>query len=361
MKNPNRGHLQLLGLVLLGLLLFSLAACYPDNPQSTFDTSGPVARSQLTLFYWIFWAAVAVFIVVGGAMMYVAIRFRRRPGQGDPIQTHGHTQLEIGWTIAPALILVVVAIPTILTVFDNANSPDPGALTVDAIGHQWWFEFRYPHPTNAGEEIVVANELHIPVDEVVNVNLESDDVIHSFWIPKIAGKVDMIPNDDNTMWIESNETGEYLGQCAEFCGESHAKMKFRVIVENRPEFDGWLMAQASPAVEMTDPLQVQGSELFRSEGCSGCHATSSIMRRAPDGSRLKGRVGPNLTHFAGRGMMAAGEMVQNQENIRAWLTDPDDFKPGNIMARDARVFNDPASALTEQEISALVAYLRALK
>ncbi len=361
MNTRYRGSLRLAGIVLFGLLAVSMTACYPDHPQSTFDIAGPVARSQLILFYWIFWAAVFVFVTVGGALIYVAIRFRRRPGQGDPVQTHGHTKLEIAWTVAPALILVVVAIPTILTVFDNANSPDPDGLTVDATGHQWWFEFRYEHPTNAGEQIVVANELHIPVDEVVNIKLHSEDVIHSFWIPKIAGKVDMVPNNNNTIWIQSEETGEFYGQCAEFCGESHAKMKFRVVVERQSEFDEWLLAQADPAHEPVSPLQVRGSELFRTAGCSGCHATSAIMNLTPDGSQLKGRRGPNLTHIASRGRLAAGELPQTPENLRAWISDPGSIKPGNIMATEGKPYTDPDSALSEQDISALVAYLRALK
>ena len=184
--------------------------------MSTFDTSGPVARSQLVLFYWIFWAAVFVFVVVGGVILYAVIRYRRRPGDPDPPQIHGHKRLEIAWTILPGIVLAVVAVPTILTIFDNANSPEPGALTVNVVAHQWWWEFRYP--SEGGADLVTANELHIPVDEVVNVTLDSTDVLHSFWIPKIAGKVDVVPNNLNTMWIQADEAGEYLGQCAEFCG-----------------------------------------------------------------------------------------------------------------------------------------------
>ena len=213
------------GLTLLLILL--LAACYPDNPQSTFGVSGPVAQSQLNLLYWILGAALFVFVVVGAILMYITIRYRRRAGDGDPEQIHGNTPLEIGWTIAPSLVLVVIAVPTVLTVFDNLNSPDPNAMTVDVVGHQWWFEFKYPHP-DGESTVVTANELHIPVGEVVNINLDSKDVLHSFWIPKIAGKVDLVPGNKNFMWIQADEAGEYLGQCAEFCGEAHALMRFRV-------------------------------------------------------------------------------------------------------------------------------------
>ena len=197
--------------VLAFLFLLVFTGCTPSHHMSTFDTHGPVARSQLVLFYWIFWAAVFVFVPVSIALFYTVLKYRRRSGDPDPPQIHGHTKLEIAWTIIPSIILIVVAVPTVITIFDNANSPEPSALTIEAKGHQWWFEFTYPHPEEPDKKVVTANELHIPVDEVVNVNLESKDVIHSFWIPKIAGKVDMVPNHTNTIWIKADETGEYYG------------------------------------------------------------------------------------------------------------------------------------------------------
>ena len=362
-------------LLLLLSLITVLVGCTRDHPQSTFDTLGPVARSQANLFLVIFWAGLVVFIVVMAAMVYAVVKYRRRAGQGDPEQTHGNTPLEIAWTIAPAIIVVAIAIPTIITVFDNANSPvppDEGGLVVDAIGHQWWFEFRYSHPQDEAEEIVFANELHIPVDEPINIRLISEDVIHSFWAPKLGGKVDMVPNNDNTLWLQADEPGVYFGQCAEFCGVSHANMRFRIVAQPREEFDAWLMAQAQPAVEPFEPLAVEGKSVFRASGCRGCHATNSIMRRAEDGSRLVGRVGPNLTHVGSRRILAAGVLDNAddqgvvsesliQTNLRTWLESPDEVKPGNIMARDAAVYNDPERALTEPEVSALIAYLKSLK
>ena len=349
---------------MLGLLLAAVIGCTPEHSMSTFDTAGPVAKSQLNLLWLILWAAIFVFVVVEGVLIYAAVRFRRRPGQGDPEQIHGNTRLEIAWTVVPALVLIVVAVPTIFTIFDNANPPPETKLTIDAIGHQWWFEFRYPHPSNPDEEIVIANELHIPVGEPVSVRLDSVDVIHSFWIPKIAGKVDMIPNNDNTLWIQADREGDFYGQCAEFCGISHAHMRFRVIAQERPEFDRWLLRQAGPMIEPAEPLRVQGQALFKSSGCSACHALSSVVKRPGEGSRLKripGRVGPNLTHFASRRQMVAGILDQTPENIRRWLEDPEKVKPGNTMAREAAVFNDPDKALTEPEISALVVFLRSLQ
>ena len=261
MATRDRRWSRLIGVVLPVALLALLAGCTPSHPQSTFDTLGPVARSQATLFYVIFWVGLAVFILVTGALIYAAIRYRRRPGDGDPEQIHGHTRLEIVWTIVPAIVLAIVAVPSVITIFDNANSPktaQEGGLVVDVIGHQWWFEFRYSDPDNDGRQIVLANELHIPVAEPVNLNLDSIDVIHSFWIPKIAGKVDMVPNNANTIWIQADEPGDYYGQCAEFCGRSHALMRFRVIAHPRAEFDAWLRDQAAPAVEPAEPLGSAG-------------------------------------------------------------------------------------------------------
>ena len=344
-----RRYLRIACLGALALAPLALAVCTPDHPQSTFDTTGPVARSQLTLFYWIFWAAVVVFIVVEGAIVYAAIRYRRRPSDEDPEQVHGHTPLEIGWTIVPAVILAIVAVPTVITIFDNANSPEPGSLTVEVIGHQWWFEFRYPE-----YDLVTANEMHIPVDEVVNISLDSVDVLHSFWIPKIAGKVDLIPNNINTMWIKGEEPGVFLGQCAEFCGVAHANMRFRVVVEPRAEFDAWVQAQLAPASSPVDPLAAEGEAQFTSSGCGGCHTIDGLRGAG-------GTIGPNLTHVTGRSHIAAGIIENTQANLRKWITDPDDVKPGNIMSRDAPVYTNPDRRLTEPQISALVAYLRSLK
>ena len=343
-----------LSLGLPALLVGLQAACTPSHPQSTFDTLGPVAKSQVDLFYIIFWVGMVVLVLVTGVLLYTAIRFRRRPGDGDPEQIHGHTKLEIAWTIIPSLILIVVAVPSVITIFDNANSPLPpeeGGLTIEAKGYQWWFEFTY---LNHG--VVTANELHIPVGEPVNVLLKSDDVIHSFWIPKVAGKVDMVPNNDNWMWIQADESGDYYGQCAEFCGESHANMRFKVIAQPRAEFDAWLEAQAQDALIPSDDLAREGEALFMSRegGCFACHTIEGS-------ARARGTTGPNLTHFASRGDFAGSIMENTQENLRKWLQDPQTMKPGNVMARDGGVYNGSLAALTEPQVSALVAYLRSLK
>ena len=358
---------DLLGLTLVGVLLALVFGCTPNDPQSTFDALGPVAQSQLDLFWIIFAAGAIVFVFVEGALIYSVIKFRRRRADEIPEQIEGNHTVEFAWTVGPTALLILVAIPTVFTIFDNQVSPDQNALTVDVIGHQWWFEFRYPHPDDPTKEVIFANDLHMPVSEVVNVNLESIDVIHSFWIPKIAGKVDMIPSNGNTMWIQADRTGLYYGQCAEFCGIQHANMRFKVIVETRAEFDAWLRSQIEPAVELPDPLISEGRSLFVSAGCSGCHATESVTNAG-----TPGRDGPNLTHAASRTMLAGG-IFDNlgedgtvndailQRNLRTWIRDPEAAKTGNIMARRGAPYIDPANTLTEAELSALVAYVSSLK
>jgi len=349
-----RGYIGPALLFMLGAVLFS---CTPEDPLSTFDTSGPVARSQLVLFYWILGAAVFAFVAVGAVLLYATLKFRRKPGDADPEQTHGNTALEVGWIILPAVVLAVVAVPTVTTIFDNANSPEPNAMTINVVGHQWWWGFEYPHPTDEGETVSVANELHIPAGEVVNISLESKDVRHSFWIPKLAGKVDMVPNSKNTMWIEADEAGEFLGQCAEFCGEAHAWMRFRVIASPRVEFDEWLLAQAEPGhIPQDDSLAQEGQSIFegRQAECWVCHTVKGS-------DKARGQTGPDLTHLAGRSHIVAGLMENTPDNLKAWLQDPNEIKQGNLMSRDARVFTDPERKLSEQQISALVAYLNSLR
>jgi cytochrome c oxidase subunit 2 len=337
--------------VFAGLALALAAACSDPHPQSTFDAQGPVAASQANIFYIIMYAGLVVFVLVMALIIYAAIKYRRRYNDKDPEQVHGNSTLEIAWTVAPALLLVAVAVPSLQTLWNNTISPDPDAMTVRATASQWWFEFEI-------EELglVTANELHIPVGEVINFDLESKDVIHSFWVPKLAGKLDMVPNNTNTMWFQADEVDEFLGQCAEFCGESHANMRFRVISESQEDFDAWVEHQLSDAVTPSDPLTQQGHDLFMSieAGCWACHTIRGS-------ASAFGQVGPDLTHFASRAHMAAGIMENTHENLVRWLTDPNSVKPGNVMARDAAVYNDPDQALTEPEVAALAAYLRSLE
>ena len=336
-------------LLLVSFLLFS-AACTPGDPQSTFDAAGEVSRSQLNLFYIIFWAAVFVFVAVEGLLIYAVIRFRRKPGQGDPEQVHGNRRLEIAWTVAPAIVLAVIAVPTIITILDLSSPPKGESINVNVIAHQWWWEFEYPDLN-----IVTANELHIPVGKVVNIKLESNDVIHSFWVPKLAGKQDVVPNNINEIWLNADEPGVYFGQCAEFCGVAHAYMRFRVIAEPQEEFDRWAEDFLRPAMQPKG-VAIDGAALFTQKGCIACHTIQ-------DNPIARGTIGPDLTHFGIRTTLAAGVLEKDRfgENLTRWLRDPDDVKPGNIMARDAPVYQNPELALSNFDIAALGVYLRGLK
>lgn len=356
---------QIVSFAVIGAIFALMLGCTPSHNQSTFDALGPVAEQQLLVFNVIFWMGAAVFVVVEGALIYAVVKFRRRPGDGDPVQVHGNNKMEIAWTIAPVIILIIAAVPTIQGIFFAANPPPRAggepAMEIEAVGRQWFFEFQYTDPSDANKTVIVANEIHMPVSEPVVFNLSSRDVIHSFWVPKLGGKVDMVPNNDNALWLQADKEGEFYGQCAEFCGVSHANMRFKVIVESRAKFDAWLLAQAAPAVDPTDALAVQGKDLFKSSNCQFCHSTA----------RGAGR-GPNLSHVASRlnlvGLLSnneEGSLTVNdamlQQNLKDWLTDPDEIKPGNIMFREADAYNKPEKMLDESEVDALVAYLMTLK
>ena len=352
-------HLILLFLSLVAILL--IVSC---GDQSTFDAKGEIARRQLELFWIIFGLGTFVFVIVEGVLIYSAFRFRRRPGDGIPKQVHGHTKLEVAWTIAPAIILVGIAIPTLIVLFDTdikAAPTDVPKIEVEVIAHQWWFEFRYPELG-----VATANELHVPVGARVDLALHSDDVIHSFWVPNLGGKLDIVPRNVNETWFIADETGIYKGQCAEFCGYAHALMRFRVVVETQAEFDQWVANYTSAPVTPSGEA-AQGATLFLSKGCILCHSKDGAETAAFRESQRKAFFagdpvvpGPNLTHFATRNTMAAGIVPLTEGNIKSWLTDPNILKPGNRMADRAAVYNDPSQALTTDEISALTAYLLTL-
>ena len=371
---PSRPSLRFLIIVLsvAAMLLLLMIGCTPSHNQSTFDPAGPVAEKQLDLFYIILWAAVGVFVLVEGALLYTVIRFRRKRGRVPmPAQTHGNTPLEIAWTIAPAIVLAVIAVPTIIYIFDIAETPPADALEVNVTGHQWWWEFEYP-----AENVITANEMHVPVDRPVKLNLRSDDVIHSFWIPKLAGKVDVIPTNVNDMKFTASRSkidalpATFFGQCAEFCGVSHANMRFRIIVEEQEDFDAWV-ANYHEISERPPPTSVsaaKGRTLFQNSGCLLCHTVSgpasAELRQGlrqcfeQDGACFPA---PNLTNLGTRTTLAGGIMEFNRTNLKRWLRDPDEVKPGNRMTQLATVYTDPESKLSEEDIRALAAYLLSLK
>ena len=345
--------------MVLALLAALFSACTPSHPQSTFDIAGDVAGKQLALLKIIFWAAVFVFVTVEGALLIAVLRFRRKPGQGIPKQTHGNARLEIAWTIAPAVVLAVIAVPTIMTLLDIAEDPSEDAVQVTVVGHQWWWEFQYPE-----FNVITANELRLPVGRQVSLNLQSDDVIHSFWIPKLAGKVDMIPNTSNRLSFTPEKKGSFYGQCAELCGVAHAQMRFRAIVESEADFQAWIQAQQAPATGGS----LSGNTVFGLKGCGVCHTINGPDPVGLQESRMVGFLqgqplfpAPNLTHFGSRTTFAGGLLDLNETNLWNWLEDPDKVKPGNHMAHLAQAYTDPERALTRDDIAVLVKYLLALK
>ena len=350
-----------------------LVACNKEDAQSTFGTSGPIADTQASLFIFIFWIAVVVFVLVEGALIYSILKFRRRGSSDDslPAQIHGNNKLEIIWTIIPVFILIAIAIPTIKTIYDHNGPPsDEGpVLEVNVRAHQWWWEIDYP-----GEDVVTSNEIHIPVGQWVNFTMHSDDVIHSFWVPKLAGKLDIIPGDVRQLAMKADEAGFFFGQCAEFCGEAHAKMRFRVKAEEPEEFQNWLDSMRRPPVELVSDDAMAGQTLFAAN-CSSCHATNTWQAPAARNERTRlaglrtafiGNIeesavipAPNLTHFATRATLGAGLIELNSENLIKWIADPDDVKEGNRMKDLAAPYRN--NSLSSDDVRQLSAYLLELK
>lgn len=331
---------------IIGAVALAAAGCgvVGRGPASTALPAGDNAKTIWDMFIWIFWISVLVFLVVAVVLTIALIRFRERPGETRlPRQIHGNTRLEIAWTLVPVVILAVIAVPTISNIFAFDRDPGPNAIKVKVIGHQWWWEFQYPD-----YNIVTADDLHIVVNRQVLLEMTSADVIHSFWPPELSGKRDAIPGKTNLWSFTPLKTGEYQGQCAQFCGDQHANMRFRVIVQTQEEFDAWVKQQQQPAADVSNnPLAVKGQQIFftPSNGCIGCHMIN--------GTQAQGKVGPNLTHFGSRDIIAGGILTNTPENLSKWLTDPQAVKPGAKMVLPRK--------LTPDEVQALVAYLESLK
>lgn len=329
---PKRVVTMLL-LILLGGLLTS---CYgaEDYAQTTLESAGPNTGRINDVYALIWWGAVVVFILVQGLLVFSIFKFRGEPktAHGRPIPVHGNNRLEIIWTVIPAIILAIIAIPTIQIIDELAERPEgENVLVVDVIGHQFFWEYQYP---DLG--VTATNELHIPVNTRVDVRLHSADVIHSFWVPQLAGKVDAVPGRNNHLWLEADEPGVYLGQCAEFCGLAHYNMLLSVVAESQQEFDDWVAVQLAPPPAEGDPAE--GEQVFM-QVCAACHAIQ--------GTAAQGVVGPDLTDFAEQEQIA--DAVENTpENLAAWLDDPQSVKPGTTM---------PDPGVNEAQILHLVAYL----
>ncbi|CAM2768990.1 cytochrome c oxidase subunit II [Rariglobus hedericola] len=396
------------------------------GPQSTFDTHGPVAKSQLDVFYVTLWVTGITFVIVAAIMAYAMLKFRARktddPKAAIPHQGHGNPLIELSLIGLSVLALVFIAVPTLKAIWYTYDVPadqKETAYEVTATGLQWWFKFEYPKEQIDGAgNLVTANELIIPAGRPVRVNLRTADVIHAFWVPKLAGKVDMMPNRGNHLWLQADQPGYFWGQCAEYCGESHAVMRFRVIALNETDFAAWLAHQKSAArtvaadakldgpvaapYEFSNPgrnapgyskefdsapfvawqnqqkieagedpvLIAQGRKLFQEKSCAGCHTVR--------GHEGVGTTAPDLTHLGARTTVAAGLLENTKANLHRWIAHPNEVKPGNKMyvgvptgpsIMTGYLEIDKATGATvkehitvnDAEARALVAYLHSLK
>jgi cytochrome c oxidase subunit II len=287
----------------------------------------------------------AIFIVVAALWLFVVVRFRQRDPSDDsePPQVYGSTQIELAWTVIPILIVLVLFLTTARILFAIQDAKMPvSATTVDVVGHQFWWEYHY-----AKEGFTTANELHVPVStdqnpNTTSLNLLSADVVHSFWVPQLFGKIDTFPNQVNHMWFNPDKVGMYVGQCAQFCGVEHAKMLLRVYVQTPDDYAAWVRNQLQPGVQ--DPAVAEGRQVFESQACSSCH----VIR----GTSANGKFGPDLTHFGSRDTLASGAADNTLANLKLWIQDPDYVKPGSLM---------PAMQLSSTQIDQVAAYLETLK
>jgi cytochrome c oxidase subunit 2 len=352
------------------------AAFNLTGKQSALDPQGPVAQNQADIFYITLWVTLFLFVTVGGALGYSIWRFRLKKGDDPkaiPAQAHGHPLIEVGLVVASAALLVVIAIPTFGGIILKKKVPveyEADAIEVTVHGYQWWWAFEYPE-----EGFYTANELVFPAGRAVKLKLRTTDVIHSFWLPKLAGKTDLMPAQENTMWIKADEPGVFWGQCAEYCGDSHAYMLFRAKALPAEEWEAWLARQKEPTVVgngdytpvmlgqadhgLDADLIKHGTELFV-QNCARCHSVDSRIQTN----------GPNLAHFGSRQAIAAGWLENEPGNLHHWILNPHEVKPGNFMWLGFPDPNDPRSVqmaglndanLTSADVDALVAYLYTLQ
>jgi cytochrome c oxidase subunit II len=331
----------------VAFLFCRLSRAAAADPSSTniFVPQSTPARSILHLSIFVLTITGIIFVVVFTLIVYSLVKFRDRSGNSntEPAQVYGSTQIELAWTIIPILIVVVLFMATARVLHAIQDAPMPAsAVQVTVIGHQFWWEYRYPELG-----VVTANELHIPVSDPAHptptvLQLLSADTDHSFWIPQLAGKTDLVPNHPNKMWMDPEHTGTFIGQCAQYCGTQHAKMLLRVSVDTPEDFAAWVREQQRPAV--ADERVAAGERVFEATSCINCHTVS--------GTVANGRFGPDLTHLMSRTTIAAGAALNTPENLRLWIQNPDAIKRGSLM---------PAMKLSDSDLDALVGYLETLR
>jgi cytochrome c oxidase subunit 2 len=319
-----------------------------QSPTTIFAPVSTPAQSIFDLSLFVMAVAAIIFLFVVGLIIYVIVRYRRPQDDTEPPQVYGSNQVELAWTVIPVIIVAVLFLATSRVIAAVQDPPRPaGALDVTVVGHQFWWEFQYP-----AANVVTANELHVPVSEPGHptptfLKLLSADLDHSFWVPRLAGKTDLIPNWVNQMWIDPHDPGLYLGQCAQYCGTQHAKMLLRVYVEPREVFERWLRDQQKPASggdgAQASEAERRGRVIFETTACINCHTVA--------GTVANGRFGPDLTHLMSRETIASGIAKNTRENLRRWVESPDSMKPGSKM---------PPMQLSHPDYDNLVAYLQTL-
>jgi cytochrome c oxidase subunit II len=348
MKVQGVKHTAVRAMVQSAFLLFcSLTAAVAADPSSTniFAPQSTPAKSIFHLSILVLSTTGIIFVVVSALLVYSIYKFRAGSANAnsEPAQVYGSTQIELAWTIIPILIVIVLFVATARGIHEIQDAPMPAnAVEVTVIGHQFWWEYRYPQLG-----VVTANELHIPVSDPAHptptfLQLLSADTDHSFWIPELAGKTDLIPNHPNRMWMDPKHAGIFLGQCAQYCGAQHAKMLLRILVDSPDDFAEWVREQLRPAV--ADERVTAGRRVFETTACINCHSIN--------GTVADGRFGPDLTHLMSRTTLAAGAAPNTPENLRLWIQNPDAIKPGSLM---------PAMKLSDSDLDALVGYLVTLR
>jgi len=348
-KRPAAASRAARTLILLGCVLLTSGLCIAsprENPvPNIFEPHSTPADSIRALSQFVLGVTGLIFAVVFGLSIYVLVKFRGRSWdrEREPAQVYGSLQIELAWTVIPVLVVIVFFLVTARVIHTIQDAPKPPhALEVTVIGHQFWWEFRYP-----ALGVVTANELHVPVSDSADptptfLKLLSADTDHSFWVPQLAGKTDLIPNRVNEMWLDPHETGVFLGQCAQYCGTQHAKMLLRVFVDTPEDFRVWVKRQQQPVDP--DAKEAAGRHVFESTSCVNCHAIS--------GTNGNGRFGPDLTHLMSRSTIASGAAENTPENLRLWIQKPDAIKPGTLM---------PAMQLSDTTLDELTRYLETLR
>jgi cytochrome c oxidase subunit II len=336
------------GGLFLSILLLNACASAPISPNrtpSSLDPHGPGA-AKLAELWWVMYAfGLFVFVLVVAILIAALLRKRRATSDTPPEgnSDNGRNWVILGGIALPVVIIAIVFGYSIHTLAAVANTEDP-ALKVEVVGRRWWWEINYPE-----QGITTANELHIPVDVDVQIQLQSGDVIHSFWVPQLHGKMDVIPNRVNTITIRADEAGVYRGECAEYCGLQHAHMGFMVVAEASDDFNTWASAQQQPAAPPEDDAAIRGQQVFLEAGCVFCHTVRGLGDREVDVTAVD--LGPDLTHLYSRLTIAGASLTTNRGNLAGWVVDAQHVKPGSLM---------PPMYLSSDDLQALLAYLESL-